>query len=251
MIALRASAEFARIEGDFDAAEQFAAESIAAAKAAADRVGEMQGVGTLANIALMRRDYPRADTLMEQVASLAHEIGDDHALAVTVGNRAYLALQLGDFEAALALAQETLVLGRNMGDRATVVTAALNVGLAAHALGKQQEARAALVDALEPARAAGHRTHVVYGLIVAAAVVARNDPATARYLLAAAQRAQKDLAIELDPVERDLLAAVESQLGRRHPSNEPMTGEVDLILDSAATRALESLRRPGVAPHCD
>ena len=159
VIALRASAEFARIEGDFDAAEQLAAESTRGCEGSGDRIGEMQGVGTLANIALMRRDYTRADTLMEQVASLAHEIGDDHALAVTVGNRAYLALQLGDFEAALALAQETLVLGRKWETARPSSRQRSNVGAAAHALGKQQEARAALVDALELARAAGHRTH--------------------------------------------------------------------------------------------
>jgi len=204
----------------------------------------MHGVGALANITLMRRDYRRAARLFADVEALAHELADDHAIRVTVGNRAYLAIQLGDFERALTLSEEALVLSRKIGDSATVVTAALNLALAAHALGKERVAETALGEALKVARARGLRAYLVDGLIIAAAVVVAKDPRTAAHLLAAATRAQTDLAIELDPAERDLRDSVETHISHSlgdTDTTHAATGDLDVVLDTAARQAVQSL----------
>jgi len=251
--ALRALAVFARVEGDLETAQQLAAQSLEAARAASDRAAELHAIGTLANIALMRREYTQAAAFMADVETLAAELGDEHALAVTVGNRAYLAIQLADFEHALALARRALVLGRQMGDRATVITAALNLGLAAHAVAQHRDARDALIEGLDLARASGHRSYLLDGIAVAAAVVVENDPTTAAQLVTAAKRAQKELGIELDPAERELLETLSFRLHGNAgiEINEDAMSEIDLVLDTAAARALKSLRQleKGDEPH--
>ena len=175
----------------------------------------MDAVGSLANVTLMRSDYPRAAELMAEAETIGRELGDENAVAVTRANRAYLAIQMADFDLALTLAQESLALSRKAGDSTNAASAALNVALAAHACGKQRVARDALVEGIERARAQRHSPFLVAALIIAAALIVAGDPRTASVLLAVANHAQADLTIELEPVERELRASVERQLPDR------------------------------------
>jgi predicted ATPase len=242
-LGLRAAAVFARVHGDLDVAERLTMESAAIARSAGERKLEMDAVGSLANVALIRSDYPRAAELMAEVETLGRELGDENAVAVTRGNRAYLAIQMADFDLALTLAQESLALSRKAGDSTNAANAALNLALAAHACGKQRVARDALVEGIERARAQRHSPFLVVGLIIAAALIVGSDPSTARVLLAVASRAQTDLTIELEPVERELRTSVERQLpdGADDEPIDPAAPDLDTALDVAASRALQSL----------
>jgi predicted ATPase len=245
-LGLRAAAVFARVRGDLDVAERLSIESAAIARRAGERKLEMDAVGTLSNVALVRSDYPRAAELMAEVETLARELGDENAVAVTRANRAYLAVQMADFDLALTLAQESFSLSRKAGDSTNAASAALNVALAAHACGKQRVARDALVEGIERARALRHSPFLVDALIIAAALNVASDPRTAALLLAVADRAQTELTIELEPVERELRVSVESQLPDRADDDEPIdpaTQDLDTALDLAASRALQSLAK--------
>jgi non-specific serine/threonine protein kinase len=244
-LGLRAAAVFARVHGDLDVAERLTMESAAIARSAGERKLEMDAVGSLANVALIRSDYPRAAELMAEVETLGRELGDENAVAVTRGNRAYLAIQMADFDLALTLAQESLALSRKAGDSTNAANAALNLALAAHACGKQRVARDALVEGIERARAQRHSPFLVVGLIIAAALIVGSDPSTARVLLAVASRAQTDLTIELEPVERELRTSVERQLpdGADDEPIDPAAPDLDTALDVAASRALQSLAK--------
>ena len=214
-LGLRAAAVFARVHGDLDVAERLTIESAAIARSAGERKLEMDAVGSLANVAITRSDYPRAAELMAEAETLGRELGDENAVAVTRANRAYLAIQMADFDLALTLAQESLALSRKAGDSTNAANAALNLALAAHACGKQRVARDALVEGIERARAQRHSPFLVVALIIAAALIVASDPRTASVLLAVANRGQTDLMIELEPVERELRASVERQLPDR------------------------------------
>jgi hypothetical protein len=81
-------------------------------------------------------------------------------------------------------------------------------------------------------------------LIVAAALIVSGEPTTAAALLAAADKAQRDLMLELDPVERELRASVERELRAVHMIDLPeeiSTDDLPVVLSAAAARALESL----------
>ncbi len=111
-------------------------------------------------------------------------------------------------------------------------------------LGRHETAKKALREALELARDAGHSAFLVYALIAAAAVIISGDPTTAAELVAVADRAQRDLSLELDPVEQEVRGAIESELRRIHRIDVPgniSEDDLAVILDAAAARALESL----------
>jgi tetratricopeptide (TPR) repeat protein len=161
-----------------------------------------------------------------------------------MANRAYLALEMGDFELAFALADECRGLSRRMGDALNVVSADLNLSLAARSLGRHETAKEAVQEALELACNAGHAAFLVDALIEAAALIVSGDPTTAAELVAVADRAQQDLKLELDPLERDARAAVQSELRRMRRIDVPdevSAGDLPVILDAAVARALESV----------
>jgi tetratricopeptide (TPR) repeat protein len=159
---------------------------------------------------------------------------------------------MGDFEVAFALADESRGLSRKMADALNVVSADLNLSLAARSLGRDETAKEALQEALELARDAGHAAFLVDALIEAAALIVSGDPTTAAELVAVADRAQQDLKLELDPVEREVRAAVHSEL-RRIPRidvpGDTSAGDLAVILDAAVARALESVASRQRPPH--
>jgi predicted ATPase/class 3 adenylate cyclase len=242
--ALLGAGVLARFQGDFDEAERRTNESIAVSRGSGLRFLEARAVGSLGNIALARRDLRRGAELLAETEALFRELGDERRLAVTMNNRAYLALELGDFEVAFALADEGRSLSRKIGDPASAVSAGVNLSLAARSLGRNESAKEALQEALELARDVGHAAFLADALLVAAALIVRGDPATAAAFVAVADRARRDLMLELDPVEREVRAAVETELRGIHGIDVPAdiaAGDLPLVLDAAADRALESL----------
>ena len=242
--ALLGAGLLARIQGDFDEAEQLMKESIAVAQDAGLRLLEARAVGSLGNIALARRDVRRGAELLAQTEALFRELGDERRLAVAMVNRAYLALEMGDFELAFTLADESRGLSRKMPDALNVVSADLNLSMAARSLGRHETAKEALHEALELARVAGHAAFLVDALIEAAALIVSGDPTTAAELVAVADRAQQELKLELDPVEQEVHAAVQSELRRIHQLAVPddiSAGDLAVVLDAAAARALEAI----------
>jgi predicted ATPase len=242
--ALLGAGLLARIQGDFEQAEQLTKESIAVAQGAGLRLLEARAVGSLGNIALARRDFRRGAELLAHTEALLRELGDERRLAITMANRAYLALEMGDFEVAFALANESRGLSRKMGDALNIVSADLNLSVAARSLGRHETAKEALQEALELARDAGHAAFLVDALIEAAALIVSGDPTTAADLVTVADRARRDLMLELDPVEREVRAAVQSELRRKHRIDVPgdtSAGDLPVILDAAVARALESV----------
>lgn len=219
-------------------------ESIAVAQDAGLRLLEARAVGSLGNIALARRDVRRGAELLAQTEALFRELGDERRLAVAMVNRAYLALEMGDFELAFTLADESRGLSRKMPDALNVVSADLNLSMAARSLGRHETAKEALHEALELARVAGHAAFLVDALIEAAALIVSGDPTTAAELVAVADRAQQELKLELDPVEQEVHAAVQSELRRIHQLAVPddiSAGDLAVVLDAAAARALEAI----------
>jgi hypothetical protein len=102
------------------------------------------------------------------------------------------------------------------------------------------------VDAIELERDVRHPPFLTRALLTAAALVVSHDPSTFAALLAVADRACSDLALELEPLERDLRASVEREIGRASRSDEPSDAEaadLEAALDGASARALDSLAK--------
>lgn len=240
---LRAASVFARVEGDFDTAEQLADESISIARSVGDRGLEMHCLYSLAVLVQMRGEFERAADLLAQVETIGSEADDHHVVAVVRATRAYLALQTRDFERALTLATEALDSSHTIGEPTNAVTAGLNLALAANAVGDRQTARDALLEAIDLTCAIGHRPFLIDSLIITAAVVSQSDGRAARELLAAAQRGQSELTIELGPVERDLAASIADglhEIGIHGPPDDATSG-LETVLERAAATARSAL----------
>jgi predicted ATPase len=244
--ALLGAGALARVQGDFHEAERLTKESISVARAGDLRSAEARAVGTLSNIALTRGDFRRAAELLAKTQALFRELGDEKRLAITINNSAYLALEMGDYDVSLALADEGRGLSRAMGDPASVVSASINLSLAALSLGRHETAKEAIQEALELAREVRHTAYLAVALIVAAALLVSSDPATAGALIAAADRARRDLLLELDPIEREVRAAIERELVGKHAIDvhgSISADDLPVVLDAAAARALDSLAK--------
>jgi tetratricopeptide (TPR) repeat protein len=244
--ALLGAGALARVQGDFHQAERLTKESISVARAGDLRSAEARAVGTLSNIALTRGDFRRAAKLLAETQALFRDLGDEKRLAITINNSAYLALEMGDYDVSLALADEGRGLSRAMGDPASVVSASINLSLAALSLGRHETAKEAIQEALELARDVRHTAYLAVALIVAAALLVSSDPATAGALIAAADRARRDLLLELDPIEREVHAAIERELVGKHAIDVHRSISADdlpVVLDAAAARALDSLAK--------
>jgi hypothetical protein len=187
---------------------------------------------------------PHAADLLARTDVLLRELGDDKRLAITVANRSYLALQTGDFPTAYALANEGRSLSRDTGDLANVVTADLNLSLAARSLGKLEMSTQALVEALELAREVGDPASLAEALIIAAASIVSRDPGTARALIDVADKARRDLMLELLPIEQEVHDAVQRELRgipRIDVAVDLSEGDLPIVIDTAVGRALEAL----------
>jgi predicted ATPase len=241
---LRAASVFARVEGDFDTAEQLADESISIARSIGDRGLEMHSLYSLAVLVQMRGEFARSANLLTQVETIGSEAGDRHVVAVVRATRAYLALQTRDFERALTLATEALDSSHAIGEPTNAVTAGLNLALAANALGDLQTARHALLEAIDLTGALGHRPFLIDSLIITAAVVLKSNGRAALELLAAAERGRSELTIELGPVERELAASVANsfhEVGINGRSDAAATDELETVLDRATVTARRTL----------
>ena len=152
---------------------------------------------------------------------------------------------MGDFEPAFTLADESRGLSRKMPDALNVLSADLNLSMAARSLGRHETAKEALHEALELARVAGHAAFLVDALIETAALIVSGDPTTAAELVAVADERSKSFKLELDPVEQEVHAAVQSELRtgvrRLAVPDDISAGDLAVVLDAAAARALEAI----------
>jgi hypothetical protein len=117
-----------------------------------------------------------------------------------------------------------------------------NLGIAALLQGRLDDALTNLRAGLEIDRALGYTEGMIYGVFGIAAAIADDAPEAAR-LLGAADAAARSLAVELEPLELELLARVTAQLqatlGRGPFADAHAAGQM-LSLDDAVERALSA-----------
>ena len=138
--ALTATAAIAWRQGDFEAAETYAAEALEIARRL-DAANEMVGpLSILGVVAMSREDHARALPFAEEMARVARTVGDVFGLATALNNQAYIAWVAGDVERAEALWTETLEAAR---ESSSELTAYAMSGLGDVALARGEIDRAA------------------------------------------------------------------------------------------------------------
>jgi predicted ATPase/DNA-binding SARP family transcriptional activator len=190
--ALRRAAVLAGVQGEYDVARSFAAESRDLYEQLGDRRGVALSVSSIAESLLHEGDYPRARDLYEEARALFDELGDNWDVAAASVNLGYVALGEADYGRASALARDGLAYFEEVGDSQSTATAVYVLGAAALGEGEREDAQEQLGRALGLFREVGDGEGAAECLLALAATVATGDPERAAELLGAAEAQQEE-----------------------------------------------------------
>jgi len=162
---------FAWKQGDYAAAADFYARSLAIRRELNDR----GGVGAVLNnqglLAYEQGDYRAARTLHEESLAIDRELGDRWGVAVSLIHLGSLAMMQGDYSAARAMYEESLAMFRELGDRGHMANALRSLGNLCNNEGDHVAARVLHDESLAICRELGDRSGIaraLYGLGVTA-----------------------------------------------------------------------------------
>jgi tetratricopeptide (TPR) repeat protein/transcriptional regulator with XRE-family HTH domain len=108
---------FLAARGHWDQSAALHQIALAAARQAADRLGEADTLSTLGGLRRDNGDYPAAAASLAQAVALYSDAGDEAGQADALDQMGFLRALTGDYPAAVACYQQALVLARGAGDR--------------------------------------------------------------------------------------------------------------------------------------
>ncbi len=147
-----------------------------------------------AEIAYLRRDYGRAEPLMQRMLALSREKGDHRAAVVAFSKLASLSAQLGEHERASAYNADALATARAAGDEPALMIALNNLGNLELLHGRHARAAELFEEALQLVRVVGRRDSVAAVLFsVGLATLLAGEPERAAAPLKESLRLSHDL----------------------------------------------------------
>jgi tetratricopeptide (TPR) repeat protein/transcriptional regulator with XRE-family HTH domain len=155
---------FLAVRGHWD---QFAAllqAALAAAREAADRLGEADTLGALGVVQAKMGDYPAATASHQQALALARSASDRPAEAAALLGLGVVQLLAGDYPAAAASQQQSLALFRDLGDLDSQADALNSLGVVQHETGDYRAAAASQQQSLALCRDLGNLLGQAYAL---------------------------------------------------------------------------------------
>lgn len=233
--------------GDFPGAVARYEEAAALDRAAGDRWGLSVTLLNLGGVLHDMGHYARAISCLEESLALKQEVGDTYGSAGVVHNLARTLLQVGQLARATALCEQALEILRALDDQVAVAGTITNLALLAYERGDLSRA-----EALHRENLALRRTledpllfQDLTGL--AHIAMARDDPARAARLLAAAEAQRAALRYELSLDEQEALerdsTQVRAALGDEWFDAASAAGRA-LSVDQALALALDAPHAP-------
>jgi non-specific serine/threonine protein kinase len=162
--ALRGAAVLARGQGDYGAAKTFLEESLAIARANADRPGIAAALFEQGNIANDADELESARALYDECLVIRREIGDDRGISLALHNLAVVAEARRDYAEAERLYGEALALHRQLGNRAMEAHTLNGLGEVAISRGDIARARSSHEAALAVHRELGDKRGITFSL---------------------------------------------------------------------------------------
>ena len=185
--ALLALADLTTLHGDPATGAAVAAEALAAARAAKDRVTQARALNLLGNAAFGAGELTAAAASYEEAIALERPHGASGYLLAPLANLGHTLLELGDLETARATLEECLVASTALDDRRRASACLHSLGLLALHQGRVADAEEALRRGLEIARALGTVKYQIDILgVLGATRIERGDIAAGVRLLACA-----------------------------------------------------------------
>ena len=216
--ALASAGRIAYRQGDFDQARGRYAESLAAAREAADDSAIGQALSDVGSVTREAGDQRRAEELYTESAEALRRAGNLVRLGTVLNNRAALCLERGAATEARKFADEALGLQIQTGDKEGRIFTCATLGQIAIAEGRDDEAAQRLQESLNLAREVGYKDETARCLFAIAELALRHGDAP----LAARLGGSADAILEStgiagrsddQAVREGLLTGVEQALG--------------------------------------
>jgi predicted ATPase/DNA-binding SARP family transcriptional activator/DNA-binding CsgD family transcriptional regulator len=177
----QAAGNLARMQGDFERAQEHLEACLAIQRAHGDASEIAAALTYLAALLGTRGDVARAISLAEEGLGLRRALGDKRSIALSLGTLGELAFTAGELDAACQYIEEALALYRAVGDAHSIAISLNNLGEALRSRGDLARAAERFHEGLAVFRELG-ATHGVAYLLANLGDVARlrGDAATAR-----------------------------------------------------------------------
>jgi len=229
--------------GDYDRAEELAAERLAITRARGDPKLIASSLLLLGVTVASRGEHERASALFAEGADLAREEGDKFVLAMALGNLGDLALIQGDDETARSLYEEALALFREISDTHGSAIGLWKLGELGRKQGQIDEAKALAYEALGLAHALGDKEVIIWCLeSLAEQTVSEGQADRTARLLGASEALREDTGQAPDLSEQSHLehtmALLGLELDEEHLAAARAEGRA-MTLDEAVAYALE------------
>jgi predicted ATPase/class 3 adenylate cyclase len=171
--ALRSFGGVVYIVGEFERGAQLYEESLALYRSLGDEWGETHLVHRLASEAGRVGDTDRARTLAEQGLAASRRLGDQRGVAIALSTLAGIAEKSGDREKAMALFRDSARVAQEAGFIWFAGGSLLTLAELAEMSGRIEDAAGWLREGLGLVARLDDRQHLVYGLALAARVLAQ------------------------------------------------------------------------------
>jgi len=162
--ALHGVGVLAETQGDWTAAHDYYAASLALRRALDDRLGIARSVLSVGYTVLERGDGPVAEAAFMEARDRYRDLGDQRGAAYAISGLGYIALYAGDTVGSRPLHRESLAIYRAIDDPRGIAHALAGLGYVALAESAFDEARALHEESLAQSRALGDRGSVVHRL---------------------------------------------------------------------------------------
>ena len=162
--ALHGVGVLAETQGDWTAAHDYYAASLALRRALDDQLGIARSVLSVGYTVLERGDGPVAEAAFMEARDRYRDLGDQRGVAYAISGLGYIALYAGDTVGSRPLHRESLAISRAIDDPRGIAHALAGLGYVALAESAFDEARALHEESLAQSRALGDRGSVVHRL---------------------------------------------------------------------------------------
>jgi predicted ATPase len=250
LIALFGASEFARSQGDYAQAEDWARKCVDLAQGAGDLSAAGSALTLLAATAQGRGDLARATELYEESLMRYREAGTEDGIGRTMINLGNLLVMRGDYARALPLLEQVLAHARVVGSSFAIANGLNSLANAARAQGDFRRAVALHLESLPLYREIGNKGYIALCLEgLAAARLGEGRYKDSARLCAAAATLRAEAHAPLPKPEQEAydwaVAAARAALGYTAFAEAWASGQA-LSLEEAITEALGEEERASV-----
>ena len=243
--ALDGAAWLAVMQGDYEAGDRYASESLALARSLGDVRRIVTALSSLGAVEIHRGNYDRARDLCNEALTHARAAGDEVWITILLGQLGDLALNEGAYDDAERYNRECLEHAEAADDLWTRTVALLNLGLANRGRGESRAAASYFARGLELALELGSPQPLWMAFEAVAAIAAAGNPGGAARLVGNAQATRNESGTPLPPFEArvhsETMEVLEGRLGPDELERLLADGR-GLELEEAGVLALELVR---------